>query len=1537
MGIENQRLVSLIEFAQQSARLRAKTVSSVVQHRQFALYERDIQGLPGIRLNADDTEGSDAAWLVVERISETRPPDVTDELLRPWMDLTRSPEVEPRLRASVEGSVLIEAGYYRSSLKDAAPSQTSLRAIDPKQDVMLEEFDRRDYVKGAFGAYTQGKWTAWSKEEKRRRKVIRIYAELFTLKQVLEGGIFETQLELVWGVGVARWNNNGTVLEYPIMTQLVEITIDPTNAAIEVRPRRADPVLEVDWYASVDNPGVAKFEELAKKFFATVELVFSPFERSTFEPVLRAAVTLLDSNGVYWPDRISADDRSLPQPDDHLRLSDTWVLFARQRTTNLFVQDLTNFKTILERQDQPLPGAIAAVVTDPATDNSIIDFPLFRGVSDSYQGLKSNHGGSGSKPQDLYFPKPFNEEQVRIVQSLEVSDGVAVQGPPGTGKTHTIANVISHYLANGRRVLVTSMKEPALAEVREKLPEEIRPLAIPLLTTEQEGLKLFEFAIQKIASEVQTIDRKATSRDIQHLQETIDALHGRLARLSSELEGWARRNLEHITLDDEQILPQDAAKEVVSHLPDSDWIPDSLGIGRGFAPQFSDSDIAKLREARRVLGEDLEYLDKPLPDISEFPTSEALVQAHRDLAQYAKLSAEIEAGKVPTLVNSDEGTFARVHTALIHLESLWKIDGELTQSGLEWRAGIKGKLCRGEDGKLFATLDKLGCELTECAKEREFFISKPVSAPAGIETDDDCLQAIGNLASGKSAFGVKGLYGKKDQKDKLGRILITGNSPKTDRDWQYVLQYLSAQRRLRELAYRWNSLAAELGFPALPGTTPGHGLEAMKLYAVVCKVKEQVSLETTLQSHASDLLPSWTEFHRTPNRGRFLDLERVLHHHVNRQRLIGIWAAKESLQRILQDRSGTLITEIRSFLRDAFGNPAISDTNMQAAWAGFMDELARINGVRPQLRIVRDVTDKIEESGAPLYARMLREPLVCTTDSLLPDNWRRLWRLKRLATHLESIDARDQLGALWKARKDAEISLARAYHDIVVKRTWLKLAENASPAIRAALQSYLGAIQKIGKGTGKRAVRYRQDARRAATEANPAVPCWIMSHHRVSETLPAELGCFDLVVIDEASQSDLSALPALLRARKILVVGDDKQVSPEGVGLEEEKVRSLMNRFLADQVATYRPQMSPERSMYDLFKVVFARSNVMLREHFRCVAPIIEYSKREFYNHELRPLRVPRSSQRLDPPLIDVLVEDGYRKGDVNLAEVRFIVEEIQHIVSDQRMADRTIGVVSLLGDKQAYEVWQRLIEEVGPERLRRHRVECGDARTFQGKERHIMFLTMVSAPNEVGAPLSRDTFAQRFNVAASRAQDRMYLVRSLELDDLSPADRLRRSLITHFSTPFVQDETRVENLRSLCESPFERELYDELTQRGYWVTPQVKVGQYRIDLVVEGNNDTRLAIECDGDRYHGADKWIDDMDRQRVLERAGWTFWRSFASAFVRRKESVVAELLNALSENCVEPISGDRAPRSLHSEFRRIPVAEDRSSADNRAIQEA
>ena len=194
------------------------------------------------------------------------------------------------------------------------------------------------------------------------------------------------------------------------------------------------------------------------------------------------------------------------------------------------------------------------------------------------------------------------------------------------------------------------------------------------------------------------------------------------------------------------------------------------------------------------------------------------------------------------------------------------------------------------------------------------------------------------------------------------------------------------------------------------------------------------------------------------------------------------------------------------------------------------------------------------------------------------------------------------------------------------------------------------------------------------------------------------------------------------------------------------------------------------------------------------------------------------------------------------------------------------------------------------------------------------MFLSMVSAPNEVGAPLSRDIFAQRFNVAASRARDRMYLVRSVNLEHLSEADRLRRGLIAHFAQPFAREDGRSMDPKQLCESSFERELYDWLRQKGYRVTPQAKVGAYRIDLVVEGDNDARLAIECDGDKYQGPEKWADDMRRQRVLERAGWIYWRSFASTFVRRREGTLRDLASALSARGIEPLGALTVSPDLH-----------------------
>lgn len=1515
MDVERDRLISVLEFARQSALLRSKPAAAITQHKLFNLHEHEIQGLPGINLNVSGSESEDEVWCTIERLHEVRPPEIASRFLLPWVHGIENPAEEPALSESTGGSSLIGAGTHCSSAEKPQPSKPQ---IAPELTVSLSGYQMEDSVRRDFQAYLETKWLPWASEEKLRRKTISIYSRIFTLRQQLHGGLSEAQLELVWGVGIGVWSHNGTEVLYPLIGRLVELSIDPQTARIEIRPRDVEARLELEWYASVGNSGVPGLEKTAKEILEEEETPFSPFDRGSFEPLLRAAATHLDGEGpgVYWPDTARPGDRKLPKPDHKLKVTDTWVLFARPRTNSLFLQDLERLKAEVEDADS-YPPAAAALITDPETANPVVELPSFRGLSASYHDASRT---AGKDARDLHFPKPFNDEQVRIIQHLEVSPGVIVQGPPGTGKTHTIANIICHYLAEGKRVLVTSMKDPALGVLREQLPDEIRSLAISLLTSEQEGMKQFEHAIKKIASEVQALDRIAAAKEIGQLEEGIDALHGRLAHLDCEIAEFARRNLSKIRLEEEEFDPQDAAREIVENDAECELIPDALGIDPEFAPQFSDGDIVRLRDARRGLGADICYLGSSLPQLVEFPDPMDLLEVHRDLAQFEKLKQVIEKGEIPALSNSRQETLAAAQQLLRQIEEMRGLQEEIKCVQATWTDAAFRWIRSRENGDLLKMFEALGAELEQASQRRNEFLDRPIAAPPGIESDIVIMQAVGNLAAGRKPFGVMGMFGKGSQRRQLGTIRVLGDPPSDAESWNHVLEYLGLRKCLSELGMRWNALAGQLSMEALPCKAPEDCLAAVGSYRTFVKIKKLAALQTQVERTAPRLFPAWPRAGEATRSVEYLsELDKALRHHLTKQRLAGVWVTKERIEKVLKGRSGPVVDEIRRFLRETFGNPNISDAEMQAGWSALMAELSRALGLGTHLSAVREVCEKISASGAPRYAELLKQPLMTTTDALLPVNWRRSWRLRRLATYLESVDKHEDLKKLTKERGVAEKALSRSYREVVVKRSWLKLAENASPSVRAALQAYLGAIRKIGKGTGKSAVRYRHDARAAASQANPAIPCWIMAHYRVSESLPPQLGCFDLVVIDEASQSDMTALPALLRAKKLLIVGDDKQVSPEGVGLDEQKVRSLMSRFLGNQVSVYGPLMSPLHSIYDLFSVVFARSAVMLREHFRSVGPIIEYSKREFYNHELRPLRLPKASERLDPPLVDVLVKDGYRNGDINIPEARFIVSEIKAIAADPKMAGRSIGVVSLLADKQALETWQRLTEELGPELMERHRITCGDARTFQGKERDIMFLSMVSAPNEnTITPLARDTFYQRFNVAASRARDRMYLVRSVEADQLRSADALRRGLIAHFNAPFAQDEKRVEDLRDRCESPFECELYDELTKRSYKVTPQVRIGHYRIDLVVDGDNDARLAVECDGDRYHGPEKWAEDLERQRILERAGWVFWRCFASTFIRKRKATLDDLFTTLTEQGITPIGADTAPRSVHTEHR-------------------
>ena len=333
--------------------------------------------------------------------------------------------------------------------------------------------------------------------------------------------------------------------------QLVKCLLNPETAEVEIRPRDVDACIEVDWYASVDNPGVGISRRRRRSSSGRMISTFSPFDRGTFEPLLRTAVSNLDANGIYWPNVVPAEDRTLPKADDKLKVTDTWVLFARPRNNNVFLQDLEKLKAQAE-QAEDYPPAVSAIVTEPATNNPIVDLPPFRGVSASYHSERSAsertlatsfsqtlqrrassyHPAAGSfrwcrRAGATWYGQNAYDRQRHLSLSCRgeagarnVDEGRSIGGPAGTTSG---GNPSARYFAADER---TGWNEA----VRARYP--------------------------KIASEVQSLDRGSTARMIKHLEDSIDALHGKLASIDRNIGDWAKINLAKIILETEEIDPK---------------------------------------------------------------------------------------------------------------------------------------------------------------------------------------------------------------------------------------------------------------------------------------------------------------------------------------------------------------------------------------------------------------------------------------------------------------------------------------------------------------------------------------------------------------------------------------------------------------------------------------------------------------------------------------------------------------------------------------------------------------------------------------------------------------------------------------------------------------------------------------------------------------------------------------------------------------------------------------------------------------------
>jgi very-short-patch-repair endonuclease len=269
----------------------------------------------------------------------------------------------------------------------------------------------------------------------------------------------------------------------------------------------------------------------------------------------------------------------------------------------------------------------------------------------------------------------------------------------------------------------------------------------------------------------------------------------------------------------------------------------------------------------------------------------------------------------------------------------------------------------------------------------------------------------------------------------------------------------------------------------------------------------------------------------------------------------------------------------------------------------------------------------------------------------------------------------------------------------------------------------------------------------------------------------------------------------------------------------------------------------------------------------------------------------------------------------------RAVVDAIVKCHEDPSYEEADFGVICLQGDMQAARIQHLLVERLGPTVFSQRKLRCGNPYAFQGDERDVMFLSMVAAPNANNATLTTSMYQQRFNVALSRARDQAWLFHSIQEHQLGP-NCLRRRVLEFFKQPpdltirgsSVDTPTlQLVALRAarMTERPpkpfdswFEVDVALALVMRGYVVSAQVEVARKRIDLVIEGDEGVRLAVECDGEAWHGPDQYELDMFRQRQLERAGWRFVRVRESLFY-------ADELKAVDGNCNMQRARDRHRR--------------------------
>ena len=1313
---------------------------------------------------------------------------------------------------------------------------------------------------------------AWVEREKHTERLRDTFTDLYTMNH--EYSQQPDALEIVIGNGLLTDKENKEI-HHPLFFKRVQFTLDAVNNTLELYDTDEPPQMYLSMFSDMEGVNVDIVRPLEQK---AIEENIHPLDHHECGDFLRSVTHLLHASNCY----LNENEQTAHGDERIVVRWEPYIILRKKPNGTIKVME-----TILTDVDQgaPVPPTVAGILggTEKETKEN---------AEEAENDAPSDEFEAHDLPledEEILLPKPANREQMGIVRKIEHSSTVLVQGPPGTGKTHTIANLLGHFLAQGKTVLVTSQTSKALMVLKDKVPKELQPLCVAAMGDNQADMQrsidsIIEhttpcnYALQRRAAE----QLKASRHHYVAQHESLLALIPAPVKKGAPFP-LAPDELQWLYASNEQLTAQEE-RELAVGLPSENELMDTEQFAEGLELQ--------------------QNLNLQLQNINAGGKVKLVWRANR-YAVVNQLTDQIYAQKGD----------AAAETALRDALTVYTENAIPAWATFAIADGAEDGLARKRWEQLISLIDET---YTKAQPVLEGQLTKPVKILAG--TYETLTAPFSELLTDAQKHGQvkKGLFMAKEKKNALDAVTIADKTPTTLDDMQRVTAFFEVQSLRERLGLLWDSLIAAHGtrrFADLgnePERICHQQLKAIEFWVNwyrkgridLCGLALKAGLGDALIQPVHSLAMMTDEKAAAALR-HITNLMRpavYLLHLVNA--LYSFTHSRENTLELLKNCSDSVIC---ADLQVAI--EAESAEQYEAA----LNQLSAIQEKEEVQRKRTLLLDKISEC-APAWANSIRNRTGEHGNASVPENIIEAWKVHQLSMLVDEIintplrDAEKRVTDLTaKFRKETE-KLASA-------QAWLHLQYriDRNPQMRQILNGWKMTVTKIGKGTGKNAPALREEARKLMIQCQAAVPAWIMPVSNVMNSVdPAETK-YDIVIVDEASQSDITAAAILYMGKKIIVVGDDEQVSPMAVGIDDSKIQNLMTMFIKGKIPNAH-LWDAKMSLYDIAELNYRP--LMLREHFRCVPDIIGYCNMLSYEGKIKPLREAGSSP-FKTAMVSYRVK-GTRRGrnKINEEEAAAVVALIQACLEQPEYANKSFGVISLLGDDQTKLIERKLYDAIPIAEYEKHHILCGNASNFQGDERDVIFLSMVDSNNGTG-PLSMASgegqgsngkaMKQRYNVAVSRAKDQLWVVHSLDYTaDLKPGDMRRRLL--EYVTNLGTVAAKASEIEEASDSPFEAAVAKALVGKGYHIVQQWQVGAYYIDMIAICGK-KRIAIECDGERWHSGDKIREDMERQAILERLGWRFIRIRGSEYYRNPAQTIERVVSELIAAGIQPEASDIA----------------------------